>query len=43
MVPRNSEDLVLKEKLLHLDIFSIFEAECKPRTIQLFLPLSSFF
>lgn len=25
MVPRNSEDLVLKEKLLHLDIFSVFE------------------
>ena len=24
MVPRNSEDLVLKEKVLHLDIFSIF-------------------
>lgn len=43
MVPRISEDLVFKEKLLHLDIFSIFETECKPCTIQLFFPLGSFF
>ena len=43
MVPRNSEDLVLKEKVLHLDIFSIFETECRPCASQLFIPLGSYF
>ena len=36
MVPRNSEDLVLKERLLHLDIFSILETECEPSVCSTF-------